>query len=890
MDDRTLRQRGRGRSPLDPEPQAEVDSELAFHLEQRIQDYVARGMDPAAARAAALERFGDLNGVRQECTQLLAADRRAADRRDWFGDLRQDLWYGVRSALHAPLFSLLAIVTLALGIGANAAVFGVVKSVLLDALPYADPDRLVRAYAQGRDESFGRSGLSAGAVTDIAERQRSFSRLTYFSPFTEDVAYAAESGPLATKGALVGPGFFETLDVPPALGRPLAAADAVTDAPRVVMLSYAAWQRLFGGDPGVIGRSISLNAATREVVGVLPRTFVAPMGEAEFWFPLDIGPALRDPIRIRRQHWLGLIGRLVPGATVEGAERELAAIVADMEREHPPDAFNVTVDALPLRDDMAGETRTPLLILMASAGLVLLITCANLAGALLSRTLSRRKELAMRSALGAGQSRLVRQLLTESTVLALAGGAAGLVLAGIGLAVLRGLALPALPPHAELALDGGAVVITLLVTLLTGLAFGVAPALSAARSDPQGALRDESRGGSEGLRSRRLRGALVAGQIALSISLLAGAGLLARSLWAMTTAPLGFDPEGVLTVQVQLPWRIYDSEEKVARFFDQLEERLRAQPGVTAVASASEPPRPMMNNNGLAIEGVTWPQGEGIPFIACASVSNDYFRTMAIPLLRGRNFQPTDRLGGPPVVVISESMARRYWPAGGELGAHVRLGPNTEAPWSEVVGVVADVRNDPTQPQPEPMTYFAMNQDPWGSRVLMLRTAGEPLALVRAVERELAALDRTIPIQRAVPLPTMLAEGLAGRRLPVVLMAAFGALALLLASVGVYAMFASMAAARQQEFGIRVALGSSRRAIAGLVLRQGGVWMAAGLAAGALGVVAVARLLRNLLYGVPPFDPVALSAAALALLLCATIALLLPVRRATRVDPITVLR
>ena len=638
----------------------------------------------------------------------------------------------------------------------------------------------------------------------------------------------------------------------------------------------------------MIGRTVVLNAATREGVGVLTRTFVGPMGEADFWFPLDIGPTLANPISVRRSHWLGVIGRLAPGATVAGAERELAALIADLEREYPADAFDLTAVALPLRDDMAGDTRTPLLVLMASAGLVLLITCANLAGALLSRTLTRRKEMAMRAALGAGQSRLVRQLLTESTVLALAGGAAGLLLALLGLAVLRGLALPALPHYAELSLDGGAVAVTLLVTLATGLAFGVAPALSASRSDPQGALRDEARGGGESRRSGRLRGVLVAGQIALSVSLLAGAGLLARSLWAMTTAPLGFAPEGVLAVQVQLPWRVYDSEEKVTRFFDQLEERLRALPGVAAVASVSQLPSPLMSNNGLAIQGVTWPGAQ--PFVTCANVSEDYFRLLRIPLLRGRTFQPGDRPGTPTAIVISESMARRYWPNGGELGAHIRLGPDTSAPWFEVVGVVGDVRNDPARPGPEPMAYWSLRQSPWELRAVLLRTAGDPRALVRAVERELAALDRTIPIQRAVPLPTVLAEGLSGRRLPVVLMTAFGALALLLASVGVYALFASLAAARQQEFGVRVALGSSRRAIAALVLRQGGVWMAAGLAAGGLGVVAVARLLRNLLFGVPPFDPLALGAAALALLLCAVIALLVPVRRATRVDPITVLR
>jgi putative ABC transport system permease protein len=881
--------RGGVRSPLDPEPQAEVEAELAFHLEERVRDYVARGMDPAAARAAAIERFGDLKGVRKICTELLEADRRAADRRDWFADLRQDLRYGVRSALRAPLFSLLAIVTLALGIGANAAVFGVVKSVLLDALPYADADRLVRVYGRLKDGTLERSSLSAGAVTDFAERQKSFSRLAHFMSGTVDVTYAAESGPVATKAALVGAGFFQTLGVRPRLGRTLTDADAEPDAPRVLMLSFAAWQRFFGGDPEVIGRPARINGVTGEVVGVLPGGFVGPMGEADLWFPLDIRPTLRDPISARRSHWLGLVGRLAPGATVETAQSELVTLASDIEREYPQDALGFTVSTEPLRDSMVGETRTPLLVLMASAGLVLLITCANLAGALLSRALSRRKELAVRVALGAGRGRLVRQLLTESTVLALAGGAAGLLLAALGLAALRELALPALPAYAELSLDPGAVLLMTALTLCTGLAFGLAPALSVGRSEPQGTLRDEARS-SESRRSRHLRGALVAGQIALSISLLAGAGLLARSLWAMTTAPLGFNPEGVLTVTVQLPPSGYDSEEKQLRFHEQLEDRLRVLPGVTGVASTSELPMPQMNRNGLTIEGVTWPSGGGQPFINYARVSDGYFRTMGIALLKGRTFQPTDGVDKPPVIVISEAMARRYWPDGRALGAHIRLGPNTEAPWAEVIGIVADVRNDPALPEPDPMSYATYRQGAGGPRTYMLRTPGDPLSLVRLFRRELAALDPALPITRAIPMRDFLSEGLAGRRLPVVLMTAFGALALLLASVGIYAMFASMAAAREQEFGVRVALGSSRRAIAGLVLRQGGVWMAAGLAGGAVGVVLVVRFLRGLLYGVPPFDPVALGAAALTLLACAAAALLVPVRRATRVDPITVLR
>jgi putative ABC transport system permease protein len=858
----------------------ELDEEIQFHLDMQTEKNVRAGMSPEEARRAALVRFGGTERIKEEA--------RDEYRSRPLEDLVQDLRYGVRSALGAPLFTLLAVLTLALGIGANAAVFGVVKSVLLDALPYADADRLVRVYAQKLDGTLERSGVSAAAVGDFTARQRSFTQLTAFFNATADATYNSETGPRVLKLTLAGAGFFKTLGVAPILGRTLSDTDCATGA-RVMMLSYAAWRRELGGDPNVVGKTLRINGNPWQVVGVLPRGFVGPMGDVDLWLPLDLGPTLRDPIHARRRHWLGLIGRLAPGATVKGAQRDFAAISANLAREHPDSDAGLTTTTESLRDSMVGDTRTPLLVLMASAGLVLLITCANLTAAMLSRTLSRRQEFAVRVALGAGRGRLVRQLLTESTLLAIAGGASGILLASLGLAILRKLALSALPAYAALSLDRGAVLVTSLIALGTGIAFGVAPALSAGRTNTQGTLREGARGASESRRTRRLRGALVAGQIALCVSLLAGAGLLARSLWAMATAPLGFNPDGVLAVTIQFGTHKYDDEKLAARFYDGLEERLRALPGVTGVASVSELPSPRMNSNGLGIEGVAWPAGEGAPFITYATVSDDYFRALGIPLLRGRTFGPADRPDTPRAIVISQGMAKRYWPKGNAIGARIRLGPNLEGPWSEVVGIVGDVRNDPARPEPEPMTYASRRQEAWASAFL-LRTKGDPLALLHPFQRELAAVDPETAISKASTLRSYLAEGMAGRRLPVVLMTAFGLLALLLASVGVYAMFASMVAAREREFGLRVALGSTRQAIAGLVLRGGAAWMAAGLAGGALGVVAVARLLRNLLYGVPPFDPIALGASVITLLLCATVALLVPIRRAARVDPLTVIR
>jgi len=869
------------------EPRAEVEDELAFHLEERVREYVARGMDPEAARAAALERFGDLDGVRGECTELLAADRRAEARRDWLDDLRQDLRFGVRSALRAPLFSLLAVLTLALGIGANAAVFGVVKSVLLDALPYDDAGRLVRVYAVFEKSDVDRSSVSPGAAADIAARLRSFSGVAVFNFSTFDLTWVGGTGPRVLSGALVGGEFFATLGVRPALGRALTAADAEA---KVVMLSHEAWQRDFGGDPGVVGRTLRTDQAAYEVVGVLPRGFVGPMGEADVWFTLNLPYYLSDPAAARGQHWLGVVGRLAPGVEPDAARRELDRLGAELAREHPATDRGRSFVAVPLRDSMAGETRTPLLVLMASAALVLLIACANLAGALLSRMVSRRREFAVRVALGAGRGRLVRQLLAESMLLALAGAAAGLLLAALGLGALRGLALPVLPPYAELSLDAGALAATLLVALLTGAAFGLVPALAAGRAEPQGTLREESRGSSEGRRSRRLRGALVAAQIALSLSLLAGAGLLVRSLWAMTSAPLGFEPEGVLTARVELPPAAYPTPERRAVVFRQLEERLASLPGVRGVASVTQIPSPTMSSNKLAIEGVAL-DDDGQTFIPYMAVSDGWFRTAGIRLLQGRTLGPEDTPDAPPAIVIGEAMARRYWPRGGALGARIRVSPHTAGRWGVVVGIVDDVRVDPALPAPGPMAYASSRQDfEWTGRDFVVRTQGDPLALVRPFQRELSALDPGVPLRDARTLAAIVDERLAGRRLPMLLMTGFGALALVLASVGVYAMFAAMAAAREQEFGVRMALGSTPGAVAGLVLRQGGVWMLAGLAGGVLGVAGVARLLRGLLYGVAPLDPVALGAAALALLACATAALLVPVRRATRVDPAAILR
>jgi predicted permease len=869
-------------------PAAEVDSELEFHLEQRIQDNLAKGMSPQAARRAALERFGDVDTVRDECTQLLAEDRRAEARRDWFDDLRQDVRFALRSAFRAPVFTALAIATLALGIGANAAVFGTVKSVLLDALPYRNADRLVRIYSPFGSGDRARGSLSAGTVSDIRERQHSFESLAAFFS-ARDGIYLGDQ-PQVVKTMFIEPGLLRTLGVSPVRGAGFRDEDANHDTTTTVMISYGAWQRLFGGTDDALGKTVRLNGIARTIVGILPRGFVPPHENADFFQPFAMAPLMRDPVSVRGSHSIGFVGLLKPGVTVEAADRELNAIGKEIEQLFAKDNRGFGLTGLPLRDAMVGDTRAPLLILLASAALVLLIMCANLAGALLSRTISRRKEFAVRVALGAGRGRLVRQLLTESVLLSVVGGLAGLLLAVLGLRLLRGLALASLPAYATLNLDAGAIAITSALALLTGFAFGAGPAMSVGRADPQGTLRDESRGTSESQRTRRARGLLVAGQIALCVSLLAAAGLLARSLWTITTAPLGFDTDRLLTFTLQLPNATYPSIASRVRLHDQVEAAVRSLPGVSGAAFTSHLPTKATNTNGFFIESSPWGSDQPVPFITTTRVSDDYFKTLSIPVRQGRAFSSIDREDAPPVLIINEAMARKSWPKGDAVGARVHVGPpDPTAPWITIVGVVSDTRNDPTRLSPEPLMYFPQRQQPFGDNMI-IRTANDPAALTATVRRAIAAIDPALPMYNVETLDNVVSTTFAPRRLPVVLMTAFGALALLLASVGVYAMFATMAAAREREFGVRIALGATRGGIAALILRQGGVWMLAGLAIGGVGVAFVGRFLRSQLFGVPELDPLAIGAAVTVLIVCASLALLVPIRRATRVDPITVLR
>ena len=871
---------------------SDVREEIAFHIDERIRELVDGGMAPEAARAQAAREFGSVDAATSELEAIGQRRLRRERLGHWWSDFRHDLRFALRSAVRAPLFSLMAVLTLAVGIGANAAIIAAAKPLLFDPLPYAGQDRLVRVYARSPDSD--RWNLAAGMIDELVRAQRSFSATAAFTAHPGETVVGAEGQAVLGTAIWVQPGFFELLGVPLQLGRGIATEDlpGAEDTPaRMVVLSHSAWQRFTGGSQEALGRDIMVNGLPRTVVGVLPAHFVGPVGEVDFYFGLDIAPTLADPVTVRRRHWLGMLARLAPDTSTAAARSEIAALSAQLTARYPDDFTDIEAHLVPLREAMVGDARTPVLVLLASALLVLLIACSNLSGALLSRVLSRRKEFGVRAAIGAGRWRLARQLLTESLVLSVLGGFAGVALAALLLALVSDLAAGTLPWFAALRLDGGMLLTVFALTLATGLLVGALPALVVARGTPQRGLGDATRGGTESRRSRRIRGLLVSGQIALCLGLVVSAGLLGRSLWNMSRAPSGLVSSSVIAATVQLPYGSYGTPEAIAAYQDAVADRLRALPGVASVAVTTALPRAVDNQNSFVIPDAPWPAGQSDPWALWSAVSPEYFQTLGVPLLAGRTFNHSERtLDGPPVVIINRAMADRFWPDGNALGARIRIGPNREAPTHEVIGIVGDVRNDVARDDVQPITYGPIERDAGPVPSFLVRTHGDPAPLVRSVERVVAAQDAGVPLRRVEPLDSVLSDGLDARRLPVVLMMGFGALALLLATVGVYAMFASMAAAREHEFGVRMALGADRRSIATLVLRQGGAWMGLGVAIGAAAVLAVAPMIRKLLFGVSPFDPWILLGTTLVLATCALAASITPIRRATSVDPAQVMQ
>jgi predicted permease len=852
-----------------------------------------------------------------------AALERAASVRDWFlfpnaneqlalceqerrpmpwQALTTDLRYALRMFIRTPLFTALTVLALALGIGANSAIFSVVHGVLLKPLPYAEPQRLAMIWNDNTRENIRQYPMSPADFVDVKAGVRSLDRLEAMLSFLLNSTLQTPEGVEQFSRANVTPGMFDLLGRHAALGRTIAASDPGSS--RIIVLSDGYWRRRFGADPGIIGRQLTVDDQPVTVIGVMPADFhfplksmlgpsgFSPSPEPDAWAPFDLGNATPQfgpgpPSRI--VHMMSVVGRLAPGATIDQARQEVAAITARLAQQYPDVNRGLGANVLALHDQAVGHVRSALVLLLAGVAFVLLMACVNVANLLLARSVARQKELAVRAALGAGRIRLLAQMLTESVLLAIAGGALGLGLVWIGVRVLVAIAPPELPRLNEIHPDATVMLFTAMVSIAAGVLIGVAPAIAAGRGNVQSILKDASRGVAGGVLRQRLRAALVIGELALAVVLTIGAGLLLRSFVTLLNVDPGFRAEHLLTLQLQLPSRINTPDARRA-FYATLFQRLEALPGVTATGGTTRLPLGSTNvSTRVLIEGRAMSPSE-MPEVEFRRAVHDYFHAMGMPILRGRTFTPEDTPAGPSVVVINQTMARRLWPNEDPVGKRFRTGTNPQTPWSTVIGVVGDLRHSSLDAEPVAEYYIWYLQGPPVAPFLVIRTQGDPAALGESIRTELKSLDKAMAVSDMRTMTEVRSASMAERRFILVLALAFGVLALTLAAVGVYGVMALVVSERTQEMGIRLALGAPPIRVLTLVVRQGVTLAAIGIVLGSIVSMALTPLMARQLYGIGPTDPITLAGVPVLLFAVALFACTVPARRAMRVDPVTALR
>ena len=792
-----------------------------------------------------------------------------------------DIRYALRSLHRHRVFALTAILTLGLGIGANTAIFSAVNGVLLRPLPYPDPDRILTIW--GHHPAIGRESASLPDFLDW-RKARSFSGMAAWANAAFTVTGTGE--PEVVSGALVTPNYFRVLGAPIPLGRDFRD-DEARGAARVVVLSQGYWQRAYGGRPDVVGSQITLGGVPYTVVGAGARGLALP-AEVDVWAPFQTDTTLG-----RRNDFLQVIGRLAPSATAETAQVELATIARRLEAEYPASNAGWGVELIGLHERIVGEIRPALLVFLGAVALVLLIACANVANLMLVRVAARERELTIRAALGASRRRLVRQLLTESVLLALAGGVLGLGLAVWGVSALRALEPGTLPRLDEVRLDARALAFALVLSVGTGLLFGVVPAVRARRFDLRGGLAEGGRALSGARSAARTRNALVLAEVALASVLLVGAALLLRSFVGLTRVDPGISVDGILTARVTLPRFRYDDPARQVAFADALLDRARALPGVASAALGSAAPvDDAVPYWAIALAGVEQPPPDVVQDAVVYRASPEYFHTFGLPLIRGRLFEAADRADRTPVAVVSQGLAQRYWPGRDPVGSRITFGDPTDSAtsWMTVVGVVGDVRQDGAVSPAYPQIYVPFAQLSNRSVVVALRTGRNPLALAAPLKQVLAGVDPGLALSQVTTMEQRVAGTLARPRVNALLLAGFAATALVLAALGIYGVIAYSVVQRTRELGIRVALGASADAVLGMVMRQGLTPVMIGLGVG-LGVAAVgSRVLRSLLYGVTATDLATYGAVAAFLTVVASAASYVPARRAARSDPVQALR
>jgi putative ABC transport system permease protein len=797
----------------------------------------------------------------------------------------KDIRYGIRSLLKHPGFAAVAVITLALGIGANTAIFSVVNAVLLRPLPFDDPERIVWLWDTLPQLPIAPASLPE--FLDWKEQNRSFEHLAAFQ--SGSMFLDAGDGTEDTRVGLVTPEMFSVFHVSPVLGRTFSDEATLPGRYRVAVLSHSMWQNRFGSDLNVLGRTIQLSGAAYTIIGVMPAGFSYP-DRAELWRPLQIDPAKLD----RGPHYLHIVGRLKSGVTLAQAQADMSALAGRLAQQYPEKTAGHGVKLERLTDVIVGDISLALFVLLGAVGFVLLIACANLANLMLARVGARQKEIAVRTALGASRLRIVRQLLTESILLAVSGGAAGLLLATWAVSWLVSLSADTIPRVHEISVDPRVAGFTLLISVATGLLFGLAPALQVSRPDLTDALKESGRT-TAGHRRNRLRSALVVSEVALSLVLLVGAGLMIRSFARLNQVDPGFSPAGVLTLGVTLLNSKYPKDEQVAQLYSQILERAATTPGVLSVGAISDLPLSGSNtSDNFTIEGRPAIAKEAEPLTEYRVVTPRYFETMGIPFLSGRDFVESDTRQSPNVVVINDAFARRHFAGENPLGHRLKLQGQERDPFL-IVGVVGNVRDLGLAEQPTPEAYVPFLQDPLSqtyqrSMTIVARTKSDPRDVAGSLRSALTSIDKGLPVYAIKPMTEYLRDSLSRRRFSLVLLSVFGGVALTLAAVGIYGVISYGVTQRTHEMGIRMALGAQSRDVLKLVVRQAMMLVLGGVAIGLLASLALTRLLKSLLFNVGVTDPLTFAVIALLMTLIALLACLIPARRATKVDPLVALR
>jgi putative ABC transport system permease protein len=804
--------------------------------------------------------------------------------------LWKNLVYSARMLWKKPSLTAVAIIAIGLGIGANTAIFSVVNTVLLQPLPFPQPKQLVNIASEQRNQTL--DGRGTNSVPDFLDVQKSSTTLQYVATYQGSGTFTTDGNePERLLGAAVSYDYFNVLGVKPELGRVFTADEDKPGATPVALISHALWQRRYAGDPNIIGREINLGGKST-VVGVMPAGFEFPISDdnQDYWEPLFAASFMTKEIRDERANrFLPVIGRLKPGATIEQAKADLDLISRQIEQSSPVSNTNVIFNTVSMHEDVTRDYRTALLVMLGAVGLVLLIACANVANLLLARAVARQKEIAIRMALGASRRRIAGQLLMESVLLALAGGAFGLLLATWGTDLLVAYGPADVPRLRDVGVDRYVLFFTFALATLTGIVFGLAPALHASKPEPGNMLKESGRGVYTG--RNRMRSALIVSEVALSLMLLAGAGLLINSFWRLLRTDAGFNPKGVLALDIPLSRETYKTTEERVAAFQQLIARMKTVPGVRDISVVSNVP---LSENDIEVsfqvEGRE-PYKPGEEAVADYTVAgNDYFRTMDIALLRGRVFTDGDTANSPQVMVVSKAFTKVYFPNEDPIGKRIILDAKNKTP-REIVGVVDDVRRKGLDTDVQPEMYFSFVQKPERRLNLVIRsTTDDASQLTPAARAEVKAFNPQQIIWRAQTLEQMLSTSVAPRKFNMMLLGIFAGVALVLAAVGLYGVMSYSVSWRTQEIGIRMALGAKRTDVLQMVVRQGMTMTLIGLALGLVGVIALSRVMVGLLYGVSPTDPLTFTGVSIVLLLVALLACLIPARRATRVDPIVALR